>query len=111
MKIISVILAFVILILSAIPCDDIAPVEGDAMASIQYDTSTVDSTSEHSEEHKESDLCSPFCTCVCCSSIVLKPVLSYPNLVSETPSSLLITDYSELFSNDYLSKIFQPPQV
>jgi len=102
MKYIAVILSFLTIALSSIPCDD------DITMSEQLVV-----TSQNSDTHAGdiTDLCTPFCTCVCCATIVLEPNIQQDisNLVIST--SELNTSYTVSFSCNFLNRIFQPPQV
>jgi len=103
MKLVAIILSIVTLTLSAIPCDDEVVFESEQSTSISQD-------SDHSN-HNGIDLCSPFCSCVCCASITLEPKILNGALISGIPSKKIRTFYVASFNSNYLSQIYQPPQV
>jgi hypothetical protein len=103
MKLVAIILSLITFTLSAIPCDDNATVNSEQSTSISQDSSHTN--------HSGYDLCSPFCSCVCCATIVLEPIIYQSILNSEIPVKELNTIYIVSFSNKFLSLIYQPPQV
>ena len=103
MKLAAVILSIVTLTLSAMPCDDEVVFNSGQSTSISQDSGHTN--------HTGYDLCSPFCSCVCCATIILEPNIYQSVLISEIPVKELNTTYFVSFSNNYLSLIFQPPQV
>jgi hypothetical protein len=102
MKVIAIILSIFTFALSVIPCDDEGVFATEQLTSISQ-------SSDHNS-HNDIDLCTPFCSCVCCASIVLEPNLHQDNLILEIPTKELNT-YFVSFSSNYLSQIYQPPQV
>ena len=103
MKLIAVILSIITLTLSAIPCDDAGVFESEQSISISQDSSQTG--------HNDMDLCSPFCSCVCCSNIVLEPSIYQNSSISKIPTNKISTFYVASFNSNYLSLIYQPPQV
>jgi uncharacterized protein DUF6660 len=103
MKIFAIILSVFTITLSALPCDD------DVV--INTGNTTVMTADSHNENHELSDLCSPFCTCVCCATVVIQPTFIQETLISENIYSDLNTTYLFSYSSDYLNRIFQPPRV
>ncbi|VAW16180.1 hypothetical protein MNBD_BACTEROID05-1063 [hydrothermal vent metagenome] len=103
MKYIVIILSIFTITMSAIPCDDDV---------INYSAEiTVISQDSHGDRNDTEDLCSPFCTCVCCASVVIQPTFLQETLISENIYSDLSTNYLFSYSSDYLNRIFQPPRV
>jgi hypothetical protein len=103
MKYIVIILSIFTITLSAIPCDD-------DVANFDADLTVVSTDIQHSSSNSV-DLCSPFCTCVCCASVVIQPTFLQESLISENIYSHLNTSYIFSYSSDYLDRIFQPPRV
>ena len=103
MKLAAIILSLFTLILSASPCDD----EGIYGAG---QSTSISQGSDHTSNNGF-DLCSPFCSCVCCTGVVLESNIQQRILILETPVKELNTTYVVSFSNNYLSLIYQPPQV
>ena len=103
MKLVAIILSIITLTLSAIPCDDEGVFGSEQLTSISQDSAHTN--------HSDMDLCSPFCFCVCCASIVLESNIQNCTLISENPAKELSVSYIVSFSCNYLSQIYQPPQV
>lgn len=103
MKIVAIILSIITLTLSATTCDD----EGIYGA----EQSTSISQSSDNNGNNGFDLCSPFCVCVSCPGVVLVSNNLQDDLILEISTMELSTYYVALFNSNYLSLIFQPPQV
>ncbi|WP_445731164.1 DUF6660 family protein [Mariniflexile sp.] len=103
MKIIAVLLAVLTITLSALPCED------DAAAGLDNPTTVTDNS--HNENHNDFDACTPFCSCVCCANVVVKPLLQTSLSYSEITSKEATTYNISSFPNGNLPRIFQPPKV
>ena len=103
MKLFVVILSLFTITLSAIPCDDDLSVGTDLTSSISQDS--------HGDSHSDVDACSPFCTCVCCATVVVHPIAEVDILVPLLDYSEIHSYYEFINKSDYLNRIFQPPQV
>ena len=103
MKLIAIILSIITFTLSTLPCDDESVVSSDPWTSI--------SQNSDSHSHDTTDLCSPFCSCVCCANIVLDQNIQQDNSNLESSNLELNTNYNVSFSSNFLTQIFQPPQV
>ena len=103
MKLVAIILSIVTLTLSTTPCDDEVVFVSEQLTSLSQDMG-------HSN-HSDMDLCTPFCSCVCCASIVLEPNIYQRILILKIPSNKIHTLYVASFNSNYLSQIYQPPQV
>ncbi len=85
MKLIAFILAFYIVALTAIPCDDLACIDVHECVTI---SSEVD--------HNHSDSCSPFCICQCCQvhfNLTTFVEYTFQQDAPENYSSYLITEF------------------
>ena len=60
MKLFAFIMAFMVLVLTVIPCVDVP--EDHAVQKIELSNTTSD------HHHSDADHCSPFCTCHCCQA-------------------------------------------
>jgi len=89
--------------LSAIPCDDDLSVGTDLISSISQDS--------HNDGHSDADACSPFCTCVCCATVVVHPTTEIDVLIPVSEFLEINSSYKFINKSDYLNRIFQPPQV
>ncbi len=103
MKLLVVILSIFTISLSAIPCDDNLDIYSDVSISVSQDT--------HSDSHDDTDACSPFCTCVCCATVVVNEMTAQDVLIAQTGYSEINSSYTFYYTSDYLNRIFQPPQV
>jgi len=103
MKFLAIILSVLTITLSAIPCDD-------EIVSNMGNIVTISAESP-SEDFDLGDLCSPFCTCVCCATVVIEPIFSQEDSVQDAENSELNTSYIFSFSRDFSNRIFQPPRV
>jgi hypothetical protein len=103
MKFFACILSLYIMVLTAIPCAD-KPEDH----TLQKSEITQNAGSNHQHD---CDHCSPFCTCNCCAS----PVIQQDIIIQFNCFSLLqeytSSEYISVFTSDYLSSIWQPPQI
>lgn len=105
MKLFAIIFAMLTLTLSAIPCVD---------GSEEHTVESPDfSQNNHDHQHGGFDVCSPFCTCVCCSTVILKSFpntfeLAFPQIVHAKKSSPY---YISNFPQGNKPSLFQPPKV
>ncbi|WP_404980253.1 DUF6660 family protein [Chitinophaga pollutisoli] len=108
MRYVAVILSFVMLILSCIPCADQGlGMNGGADAHDQYSTVQEEADNHHSHH---SDGCSPLCVCSCCSVVTF--VHQHVSVDLSVPGAL--SAYNCYHSQSYPEQsfpIFQPPQL
>jgi hypothetical protein len=103
MRYLAIILSFLTIALSAIPCDDEVNNDIAIISIVTADTPT--------DSHLLGDLCSPFCTCVCCANVVVEPVFDQELTITDAMNTELNSTYLFSFSRDFSKSIFQPPQV
>jgi len=100
------ILSVITIVLTLFPCSDgIAQYQINDMAQISLNT---DDTQDHHSD--DGDLCTPFCTCVCCASLVyvVKSLdVTQPELIKT--GSIQYHDPNR--NSDYISRNFQPPRA
>lgn len=101
--ILAYLLAFYVLALSCIPCQDEAPLPASSIEAVA--TSTGD-------PHQEViDLCSPFCICACCASVTIGATVA---ALPESAVSQLIPSagfsYLQILYTGEMAGIWQPPQ-
>lgn len=103
MKFVAIILVVLNIFLTTIPCDDVNT----------FDANQIEITAGHSDSDtdKDLDLCTPFCSCNCCSTIVINPTDNQYTSNIEFFYPSLNTNYDALFTSNLLSQVFQPPQV
>ena len=106
MKFVNLILSFIILTLSCLPCADM---EAD---SISHSSTEFASNDNHSHD-KHIDLCSPFCTCNCCSAQALTyfPVTVFDFTIVAGLIRISLPTYQYIFSSNFFGSIWQPPQI
>lgn len=101
MKYVTVILSMYVMVLTAIPCNDVHASNSNSV--------TLE-LSEQSQNHTNNvDLCSPFCFCHCCQTLFFPSFfsISFTNLVEST-LDVKLKEYS--FSSPVAS-IWQPPKI
>ncbi|HHC78828.1 MAG TPA: hypothetical protein ENK46_03025 [Flavobacteriia bacterium] len=102
MKYLAIILSIFTIALSSIPCDD-------ELAMGEKVTIEQQSSDNHSGDL--TDLCSPFCSCVCCATVVIEPFSQQSISYEEMYSKEVNTYNTTIHSSDFLDKILQPPRV
>ena len=103
MKFLSTILALLIFALSAKPCSDGLNLED------QYEEAL---SVEHNHQEDSDDSCPITCICNCCGmSITYAPLATFEFIVYTKISKELIASYQPIYRFNFLSNIWQPPQV
>lgn len=100
MKYIAVILSVYVMVLTAIPCNDVHA--GTNSATLEL--------SEQSQNHtSDVDLCSPFCFCHCCQTLSFPSFfsISFINMVEIT----LDIKFKEPAFSSPVASIWQPPKI
>ena len=103
MKLLVIILSIYTVVLTVIPCDDVFINDTQQELSITQSLEDVN--------HNTFDLCSPFCSCVCCATFFTEQQTYQDILQTRIAIKELCTFNNASFSNNYLSKIYQPPRV
>ncbi|MCF6214252.1 MAG: hypothetical protein L3J45_09540 [Flavobacteriaceae bacterium] len=106
MRWIAKILAVITLVLTLFPCND-GFAQYQSSDATYLSISTLDTQNHHSDE---GDLCTPFCTCVCCASLVY--VEKGTNIVQPEQMNQSVNKYfiSDLTSG-FIGRNFQPPKA
>lgn len=104
-KIVSCILAIVVITLSVYPCSDL-PGHGNDRTSNMY-MAQVDSSDM---DAGTLDLCTPFCTCSCCAAHVQVPIM-FTYTLRKVTSSPAFNSYSSVFIERLCYTIWQPPKL
>ena len=103
MKFITIILSLIILLLSAKPCSDGQNIEDQHQDEISVN---------HNHQEDSDDSCPVTCICNCCGmSITYEPIKSFDLKLNIEISSELISIYQPIYRFNFLSNIWQPPQV
>lgn len=100
MKYIAVILSVSVMVLTAMPCND-----------VHADTNSASlELSEQSQNHtSDVDLCSPFCFCNCCQTLSFPSY--YDGFLSEIKVLTLNIPFKESIFSNPVSSIWQPPKI
>ena len=102
-KIVTFILAIIILFLSVKPCSDGLNLE---------DQNPTEISSNHNHQEDSDDSCPITCICNCCGmSITYEPLGSYNLTINSKISTEIMSSYQSLYRFDFHSSIWQPPQV
>jgi hypothetical protein len=107
--VVAYLLAFYVLALSCIPCQDEALPLPDSNGTAAVATASI---ANAGDSHQEAiDLCSPFCICACCASVTITPtVAALPdNAVSQLIPPAGFSYLQMLYTGD-MAGIWQPPQ-
>ena len=104
MKFLAVLLSLYILLLTAIPCADVAP--GNSLCKSEI----TKSTANHNHQHPDIDHCSPFCTCNCCASPVLQ-IDTVVDFICIKFSTYTYPEYSSAITSWFTPSIWQPPKL
>jgi hypothetical protein len=105
MRLLSFILAMMILVLSCIPCSDTGIIYPQNESTV-----SLSIPCEHSQNQHD-DCCSPFCQCSCCAGISM-PVWATPFTLSRVINlPRLYNDYRTTTAPDVFLPIWQPPQL
>ncbi|HUH35448.1 MAG TPA: DUF6660 family protein [Moheibacter sp.] len=110
MKYLANILAFYMMALFIMPCDDLSKQEGFQTKNFPQQT-----TQQEQHDHEQNnDFCSPFCLCNCCSAVsgivMLKNIFdvkSHHNFDLPKPK----THYKSVDFPNYIEDIWQPPKI
>ena len=103
MKFLSIILGLTIFALSAMPCSD-----GQNKEDQHQDEISVN----HNHQEDSDDSCPITCICNCCGmSITYEPIKTFDLKLNIEISSELISTYQPIYRFNFLSNIWQPPQV
>jgi hypothetical protein len=103
MRAFAVILSTYIAALSLVPCAD----------SVQHSSESVGieiASNEHDHNHSDhSDICTPFCTCVCCGSVIALPKAESSISDKITTCTEYSFRYISNYSFDYSEGTWHPP--
>ena len=103
MKVIAFIISFIILCLSVKPCGDGSNIENEHM----HETDTA-----HNHQNDSEDSCPFSCSCSCCGiAITYSSILVFSIKKTIQISRVVFSEYSTNYVSNYLSKIWQPPQL
>ena len=103
MKFVTIILSLIILLLSAKPCSDGQNIE---------DQHQDDISVNHNHQEDSDDSCPVTCICNCCGmAITYEPIKTFDLKLNIEISSELISTYQPIYRFNFLSNIWQPPQV
>jgi hypothetical protein len=102
-KNIAVILSILFLVLSVKPCSDGNNAE---------DLHQNEISANHSHQEDSDDSCPITCVCNCCGmAITYQPIQTFELGINNHISTEIISDYQSIYRFDFLSNIWQPPQL
>ena len=103
MKFVTVILSLIILLLSAKPCSDGQNIEDQHQDEISLN---------HNHQEDSDDSCPVTCICNCCGmTITYEPIKTFDLKLNIEISTELISTYQPVYRFNFISNIWQPPQV
>lgn len=106
MKVFALFMAFYILVLSAVPCNDVHNDCNDSNTKTEL-------TQNHDHHQDQDDNCTPFCTCTCCSASVI--ALDFVPFQIKNPTVFRISEKVSLrnfsFISNFFGSIWQPPKI
>jgi len=110
MKIFWLILSIYLVSLSVLPCND----KEECDINVKVEQTSILKTNTHDQHKHENEHCPPFCTCSCCGAhsyhlqIAIDQFKKNKNFAIEKKQ---ICTYAFIYSNEYSSKIWQPPRL
>lgn len=103
MKFVTIILSLIILGLSIIPCSDGNNFEDQHQDEI---------SANHNHQEDSDDSCPITCVCNCCGmAITYVPIKTFNLKLNEKISTKVFSNYQSNYRFDFLSNIWQPPQL
>ena len=107
-RIVSFVMAIIVMVLSCIPCSDVEamPIEINTPATI---TATPANLPGNNSVH--ADMCTPFCTCSCCAGFALLPLESKFALEPIVFADTIYGVYQPQSFVDVFFPIWQPPKL
>lgn len=109
MRLLSFILAVVVLVLSCLPCSDTSL----CIAAGQSSDVSISAPCEQHQPTHHDDCCSPFCQCSCCAGISMPVTLQVQEPASPQPVYITrqFIDYKQSVTPEVFLPIWQPPQL
>ncbi len=104
MKFLGLIMAFLVLALSVMPCADAAATIYDGKAKSEIKNTT------DQQAHNDADACSPFCYCACCASLSINHFIVSFNLISPCVSNPT-SSFLPAAVIEVALPVWQPPQI
>ncbi len=105
-RITSLFIAFLVLVLSCIPCRDVSAMGNN----IPVTTISQGQLAHHPNKGEIGDLCSPFCTCSCCKVMSEVSLLLQLELIKPVVS----VEYNIAVAGEVISlslSVWQPPKL
>ena len=101
MKYMAVILSVYVLVLTAMPCNDVHAANTNSVS--------IELTKQNPNQANDVDLCSPFCFCHCCQTLSFPSFFRISN-INLVEISLAINLKEPSFSSP-VATIWQPPKI
>lgn len=104
MKLISVLMAIYIMVLSIVPCTD-----GISQIDL-YPTIEISVEEDHHDHtHDAEDSCTPCCVCSCCGTVMMVPSISSISRYRVDLAPTYQFPYTFDYSFDYKNGVWHPP--
>jgi len=106
-KLVSILLASYILVLSCLPCSD------SRECNINSPTTITKASGNHQDHQHEDEACSMFCSCACCGQIFVPHFQPMLIELSDTPHARkeLFAYHNDRLPADFYGNIWQPPKL
>jgi len=96
-KLITLIFAFLILVLSSVPCSD--------------EVGEIAQTENHSDHDHEEDNCPPFCICACCGVNFSLQTDKFEMLTIVEVAASNNFYHNNVYTKGYVNAVWQPPSI
>jgi hypothetical protein len=110
MKIFWLILSIYLVSLSVLPCSD----KEECDITVKVEQASISKTNTHDQHTHEKEHCPPFCICSCCGAHSYDLQITLIHFKKNKDFALekkQICTYAFIYSNEYSSKIWQPPRL
>lgn len=106
-KLVSILLASYILVLSCLPCSD------SRECNIDSPTTIARASGNHQDHQHEDEACSMFCNCACCGQVFVQHFQPMLIELSDTPHARkeLFAYHNDRLPADFYGNIWQPPKL
>ena len=105
MKLMSALLAVLMIYLSVMPCEDIKGAD-----KCSTETHLYAQCNQHNDSHSDSDGCSPFCICQCCHTPVIMTSYFVRTSIVVNKTQDKLGYYRSLYDNSIINAIWHPPK-
>lgn len=104
MKVLRLFMGLYIMLLSVMPCSDVAECS-------ESTTISIGALEDHADHSQETELCSPFCTCICCGVSTDLPMGETTESDVVVFASGYVAHYQAVLPLEVALVIWQPPKI